>query len=70
MAIMTVRLLFHPTSLAVSHSVGRRAVNLTMHSDGNRRVLRFFERLWQYDQVVFDASRADASLRDREEETL
>ena len=29
----------------------------------------FFERLWQYDQIVFDASRADASLRDREEET-
>jgi SAM-dependent methyltransferase len=26
--------------------------------DGNRRALRFFERLWQYDQVVFDASRA------------
>ena len=23
----------------------------------NRRALRFFERLWQYDQVVFDASR-------------
>ena len=21
-----------------------------------RRALRFFERLWQYDQVVFDAS--------------
>jgi hypothetical protein len=37
--------------------------------DGNRRALRFFERLWQYDQVVFDASRADASLRNREEET-
>ena len=37
--------------------------------DGNRRALRFFERLWQYDQVVFDASRADASLRDREEDT-
>ena len=28
--------------------------------DGNRRALRFFERLWQYDQVVFDASRAVA----------
>jgi hypothetical protein len=26
--------------------------------DGTRRALRFFERLWQYDQVVFDASRA------------
>jgi SAM-dependent methyltransferase len=25
---------------------------------GNRRALRFFERLWQYDQIVFDASRA------------
>ena len=37
--------------------------------DGESRALRFFERLWQYDQIVFDASRADASLRDREEET-
>jgi SAM-dependent methyltransferase len=26
--------------------------------DGEARALRFFERLWQYDQVVFDASRA------------
>jgi SAM-dependent methyltransferase len=26
--------------------------------DGDRRALRFFERLWQYDQIVFDASRA------------
>ena len=25
---------------------------------GESRALRFFERLWQYDQVVFDASRA------------
>jgi hypothetical protein len=37
--------------------------------DGKHRALRFFERLWQYDQVVFDASRAVAKLRDREEET-
>jgi SAM-dependent methyltransferase len=29
--------------------------------DGNHRALRFFERLWQYDQVVFDASRAAAN---------
>jgi len=28
--------------------------------DGDRRALSFFERLWQYDQVVFDASRAVA----------
>jgi hypothetical protein len=27
-------------------------------ADGERRALRFFERLWRYDQVVFDASRA------------
>jgi SAM-dependent methyltransferase len=35
--------------------------------DGNNnpRALRFFERLWQNDQIVFDASRAEASLRDR-----
>jgi SAM-dependent methyltransferase len=26
--------------------------------DGNRRALSFFERLWQYDQIVFDASGA------------
>jgi hypothetical protein len=36
--------------------------------DGNRRALRFFERLWQYDQVVFDASRAAANHRDRKKE--
>ena len=35
--------------------------------DGDRRALRFFERLWQYDQVVFDTSRAAASHRDRKE---
>ena len=38
-------------------------------SDDERRALNFFERLWQYDQVVFDASRAATKLRDREEET-
>jgi hypothetical protein len=37
--------------------------------DSNRRALRFFERLWQYDQVVFDASRAALDQSDREEET-
>jgi SAM-dependent methyltransferase len=26
--------------------------------DGEQRAVRFFERLWRYDQVVFDASRA------------
>jgi SAM-dependent methyltransferase len=35
--------------------------------DGERKALRFFERLWQYDQVVFDASRGDQHLRDHEE---
>jgi SAM-dependent methyltransferase len=35
--------------------------------DGNCRALRFFERLWQYDQVVFDASRAAVNLGDRKE---
>jgi SAM-dependent methyltransferase len=34
--------------------------------DGNRRALRFFERLWQYDQVVFDTSRAVHRDRDNE----
>src|SRR5271169_6280184 len=29
--------------------------------DGECRALNFFERLWQYDQVVFDASRAAVS---------
>jgi SAM-dependent methyltransferase len=28
------------------------------NGNGESRALRFFERLWQYDQVVFDASRA------------
>jgi hypothetical protein len=28
------------------------------HAAGERRALRFFERLWQYDQIVFDASPA------------
>ena len=36
--------------------------------DGESRALHFFERIWQYDQIVFDASRVDASLRDHEEE--
>jgi hypothetical protein len=31
------------------------------HGDDEHRALRFFERLWQYDQVVFDASHADVS---------
>jgi SAM-dependent methyltransferase len=31
--------------------------------DSERRALSFFERLWQYDQIVFDASRAAASRR-------
>ena len=38
-------------------------------SDDERRALNFFERLWQYDQVVFDASRAATKLRDGKEET-
>ncbi len=29
-----------------------------LDGDGESRALRFFERLWQYDQVVFDASHA------------
>ena len=37
-------------------------------SDDGRRALNFFERLWQYDQIVFDASRATANHRDREKE--
>jgi SAM-dependent methyltransferase len=36
--------------------------------DDERRALNFFERLWQYDQVVFDVSRASAIHRDREKE--
>ena len=42
---------------------GRRTLAEILRSaspggDGESRALRFFERLWQYDQVVFDASRA------------
>jgi SAM-dependent methyltransferase len=34
-------------------------LRLAFHDgDGEIRALRFFERLWQYDQIVFDASRA------------
>jgi hypothetical protein len=33
--------------------------------DGKARAQRFFERLWQYDQVAFDASAAALSLPDR-----
>jgi SAM-dependent methyltransferase len=29
--------------------------------DGNRRALTFFERLWRYDQIVFDVSRSAIS---------
>jgi hypothetical protein len=36
--------------------------------DDERRALNFFERLWQYDQIVFDASRAAANYRDHEKE--
>jgi len=36
--------------------------------DDERRALNFFERLWQYDQVVFDASRTAANHRDREKD--
>ena len=44
-------------------------LQFTAQDDGsNRRALGFFERLWQYDQVVFDASRAAANHRDREKE--
>jgi SAM-dependent methyltransferase len=32
--------------------------------DAEARALRFFERLWQYDQIVFDASRAAPSPPD------
>ena len=32
--------------------------SVTVNGNNERRVLRFFERLWQYDQIVFDASRA------------
>jgi SAM-dependent methyltransferase len=32
--------------------------------DGERRALSFFERLWRYDQVVFDGSRAAVNFRD------
>ncbi|MBV9569175.1 MAG: methyltransferase domain-containing protein, partial [Hyphomicrobiales bacterium] len=28
------------------------------NEDGNRRALSFFERLWRYDQIVFDVSRS------------
>jgi hypothetical protein len=47
---------------------GRRALAEILRfalpdGDSESRALRFFERLWQYDQVVFDASRAAAGNR-------
>ena len=41
------------------------AVAVAEESGGERRALRFFERLWQYDQVVFDASRTSSTRRDQ-----
>ncbi len=38
--------------------------------DGESRALRFFERLWRYDQVVFDASRAAAGRLTPEESLI
>jgi hypothetical protein len=35
--------------------------------DDERRALSFFERLWQYDQIVFDASRATLTRRRSDE---
>jgi hypothetical protein len=34
---------------------------VVMDGISERRVLSFFERLWQYDQIVFDASGAAES---------
>ena len=40
---------------------GKRTIDEILFATGNdrneRQALNFFERLWQYDQVVFDASR-------------
>jgi hypothetical protein len=30
--------------------------SVALDTAGERRALRFFERLWRYDQIVFDAS--------------
>jgi hypothetical protein len=38
----------------------------TQDGDGERRALGFFKRLWQSDQVVFDASRRAVKLSDHE----
>jgi SAM-dependent methyltransferase len=45
---------------------GRRTLaeilQFTGQGDGSdRRALRFFERLWRYDQILFDASRSDTA---------
>ena len=39
---------------------------VTHDADGQHRALSFFERLWQYDQVVFDATGASKCLGDAE----
>ncbi len=46
-----------------SRTLGEMMRFASPDGDGESRALRFFERLWNYDQVVFDASRA--TCRDR-----
>jgi hypothetical protein len=38
-------------------------IQLTTKGDREKRALTFFKRLWQYDQVVFDASDVFATLQ-------
>ena len=46
-----------------NRTVGEMLQLAARGGEGESRVVRFFERLWRYDQIVFDASRAAASLR-------
>jgi hypothetical protein len=56
-----------PVNAAQSHLLdeidGKRSLGEIVQSNGKEdtRTLQFFERLWQYDQIVFDASCAAAA---------
>ena len=47
-----------------NRTVGEILQSAAPDGDGDRRAVSFFERLWRYDQIVFDASRVATSPSD------
>ena len=47
-----------------NRTVGEILRSAAPDGDGDRRAVSFFERLWRYDQIVFDASRVATSPSD------